>query len=198
MADLSMVGIDENVEEAGGASTLLPDGWFPAVIVGTDYGENSKKTGTRLLLEIQIISGKYTAEIIKDNLNITNPSDDAQRIGQGILKKICRIVNAPFPPTDTDSQLCAKKISIKNKLSSFISRKGEELPCNSIVDYKEYDETGQLYHDSLNAPSPVVCYGDKKQQAQGNNQLQNQSYPQNNFKQPQTGGFGNTSSQGGW
>lgn len=139
MADLSNVGIDPNVEKNTGEFTVLPPGNYEAVIVGDELSDNKAGTGKILKLSVQIISGRFAGTVLKDTLNITNPSPVAQQIGQGVLKNICEICKVPFPPKDT-TLLRGKPMSIQLAVEEFTSKKsGKQLSSNKI---KKYDVKG--------------------------------------------------------
>jgi len=135
MADLSNIGIDPNVEKNTGEFTVLPPGNYEAVIVGDELSDNKAGTGKILKLSVQIISGQFAGTVLKDTLNITNPSPVAQQIGQGVLKNICEICNVPFPPKDT-TLLRGKPMSIQLAVEEFTSNKsGKQLSSNKIKKY---------------------------------------------------------------
>lgn len=101
MADLTNLGLDPNVKEAG-SFTLLPIGKYEGVII-SDGGieENSEKTGYLIKLKCQITKGEYAGTELKTSINLTNPSIQCAAIGQGQMKKICSICKQPYPPHDT-------------------------------------------------------------------------------------------------
>ena len=96
MADLSNQKLDPNVEEAG-QFHLIPEGNYKAVIVKDKLCDTKDGTGKYLKVRVQIIDGPEKGNAIDDIINLQNRSDIATRIGQGTLKKICRIVGADYP-----------------------------------------------------------------------------------------------------
>ena len=141
MADLSGVTgqINPDVEESSGAFTVLPAGKYKAVLVADELKDNKKGTGKILELKVQIIEGQFAQEILKDNLNITNPSAVSQSIGQGTLKHICNICNVQFPPQDT-AGLMGKPMVITVSVEEFKSNTtGNMLKSNKVKKYDPAD-----------------------------------------------------------
>lgn len=140
MADLSNVGLDSNVEEAGEGFDLLPAGEYSVVITSDEVRDNKKGTGKLLVLKHKVVSGRNTGVDITNYITLTNPNQQAASIGQGTLKKICSLTNVQFPPSDT-SMLHGKKMNIKVVVDSFTSNTtGDKLQSNKIKSYREYRE----------------------------------------------------------
>lgn len=135
MADLSQANLNPNVPENTGTFTVVPAGKYSACLVGDELKNNKAKTGKVLELKVQITAGQFAGEVIKDNLNITNPSQTAQNIGQGTLKRICNLCGVPYPPQDTGG-LMGKPLEINVKIEKFTSNtSGKELDANKIKAY---------------------------------------------------------------
>ncbi len=103
MSNLNEMGLDADVEENSGSGgiTLIPKGKYKAVIVADDVRSTKNNDGKGIELSMQIVEGKYADTILKDWINLKNKNPEAERIGQGILKRICKITGVPFPPPDT-------------------------------------------------------------------------------------------------
>ena len=139
MANLNGLTIDKDVKENDGSFTVLPAGKYKACLVGDELKDNKKGTGKILKLKVQIIEGQFSQEIIEDNLNITNPSQVSQAIGQGTLKRICNLCGVPFPPQDTNG-LMGKPLVITVKVEEFTSNtSGKPLKSNKITKYEPAD-----------------------------------------------------------
>jgi len=153
MADLSNTQIDENVPEAG-SFTCLPEGNYPVVIIHDEI-KTTQKGGKMLEIKLLIFEGKYKGENLTDRLNLINPSTVAQKIGQGTLKKLCRLTGLPFPPKDTEGWK-GKPLTVKVGVTEFISNtSGKTLKGNEIKGYREYQPTEQITSSStLTSPSP--------------------------------------------
>lgn len=147
MSDFTGLNIDKDVKESTGGFTLIPAGKYKACIVGDELKDTKAGTGKIWSVKVQIIDGEYFGEIITDNINIINPSEKAQAIGQGTLKRICNICGVPFPPQNT-SGLMGKPLEIDVKVEKFTSNTtGNELESNKI---KAYNTISQ----AINKPAP--------------------------------------------
>ena len=136
MSNLNGLAIDVNVEENSGEFTVLPAGKYKAVIVGDELVDNKTKTGKLLNFKVQIVEGGFAQEILTDRLNITNPSQIAQKIGQGTLKRICNLCQVNFPPQDT-AGLMGKPMVITVAVEEFQSNNsGNMLKSNKIKKYE--------------------------------------------------------------
>ena len=159
MANLAGLSIDKDVEESLGAFTVLPAGKYKAVLVADELKDNKKKTGKILELKIQIINGQFAQEIIKDNLNITNPSAVSQAIGQGTLKRICNLCNVPFPPADT-APLMGKPMVITVGVETFKSNtSGKDLQSNKIKKYESADTPMPQQSETVETPGTPAATG---------------------------------------
>ena len=159
MANLSGIAIDANVAVSEGVFEVLPAGKFKVAMVGDELKDNKAGTGKILEVRLQVIAGQFAQEIVKDNINITNPSAVCQAIGQGTLKRICNLCNVQFPPTETTG-LMGKPMVITVGVQEFISNTtGKTLKSNTVKKYEAADTV------ILAAPDP----------AQGNQALPQQN-----------------------
>ena len=141
MANLINEGLDPNVEESSSGFTVFPAGTYPVVIIADELKDNSAKTGKIYNLELMIIDGEFKNGTLKDRLNIKNPAEIAQKIGQGTLKKLCRLTNVTYPPEDTN-KMHGIPIMATVIIEKFTSNKsGKELSGNKITGYQEYKKT---------------------------------------------------------
>jgi len=135
MAQLTGLQINPEVQESSGGSILIPEGKYKAVIVSDELTDNSQKTGKLLKMMLQIVDGQYAGVDLKDNINLTNPSKQCQDIGQGTLKRICKILNVNFPPDDTQ-KLWGKPLMITVIIGKpFKSQSGDMIEKNEIKSY---------------------------------------------------------------
>jgi len=143
MADLSsFTEINKDVPESG-SFTCLPEGEYPVVIIHDEI-KTTQKGGKMLEIKLLIFEGKYKGENLTDRLNLINPSAAAQKIGQGTLKKLCRLTGLPFPPKDTEAWK-GKPLMVKVVVTEFTSNtSGKILKGNEIKDYKEYQKQEQI------------------------------------------------------
>jgi len=148
MALLTGLNIDANVKESNGF-TVLPAGKYKACIVGDELANNKANTGKILKLSLQVIEGAFSATVLTDNLNITNPSDVCQRIGQGTLKKICNLCGVNFPPQDTNG-LMGKPMVITVTVEEFKSNNTDKILQSNHV--KSYESANTAIPAQAQAP----------------------------------------------
>jgi hypothetical protein len=136
MTILTGLNIDPNVPESGGDFIVLPPGKYQAVIIGDELKDTKAGNGKMLVLNLQIQDrGEFFHTELLDRLNIINPSEKAQAIGQGVLKRICNLTGAPFPPPDT-RKMYGKPLTITVKVEEFESNNsGKMLQSNKISGY---------------------------------------------------------------
>jgi len=139
MANLTGLNIDPEVEESNGVFEVLPAGKYKCAMVGDELKDNKAGTGKILVIRLQVIEGQFAQEIVKDNINITNPSAVCQAIGQGTLKKICNLCKVQFPPAETTG-LMGKPMVITVGVQEFISNtNGKTLKSNTVKKYEAAD-----------------------------------------------------------
>ena len=133
MADLTPLNfIPETVEDMGDAFKVLPPGTYAVVIVESDVKDTKKGDGKILELKCQVIEGQQTGEILKDRLNIVNPSDTSQKIGLSQLKNICEAVGHSGQLSNSE-QLHGKPYSVQIEIEKFKSNTtGKDLESNKI------------------------------------------------------------------
>lgn len=118
MSNLTKLGLDKEVAEddgSGGRQTV-PSGKYRAVMVYESVNDNNAKTGKVYETRWQIIEGPHEDIILRDWWNILNPDTTCQRIGQGTLKRVCRLTGVPYPPPDATQmfgKLCILTVKIK-------------------------------------------------------------------------------------
>jgi hypothetical protein len=108
----------------------LPAGDYPVVITESELKTTKAGTGKYLSLKLQVLDGKYQNRILFDNLNIQNPSEVAQQIGQGTLSAICRAVGVMTP--QDSSELHNKPLMATVKIEN--DQNGN--PRNAVKGYK--------------------------------------------------------------
>ena len=157
MANFTDLNLDPNVQESTGSATVVPAGQYKVVLVADELADNKNKTGKLLRLKLQIIEGQFQGEILKDALNLTNPSKQCQAIGQGTLLRICNLTSIPYPPADTAGMM-GKPITIKVAVEEFTSDQGNVIKTNKIKAYAEVtanvpqQEPGQ---NQATGPAPI-------------------------------------------
>lgn len=141
MANLSVLGLDPDIPENEGGFTVIPAGEYKAVILTDNFKNNKSNTGKILELKLQIIEGEHKGVKLPDYLNITNKEKISEKIGQGTLKRICRICRIEYPPADT-SHLHGKLMLITVSVQEFKSNKTDKMiPSNKINAYNQISDT---------------------------------------------------------
>lgn len=150
------------------ANNVTPNAGFDIIPAGTEADAIIVKSevkptsngngGTRLELELQIINGPFQNRKLWDGLNIKNPSEKAQQIGQGTLSQICRCVNV-LTPKDT-SELHDKPL----KVSIGVEKKDDGSLKNNIKAYKPRHATSAppapaQYANSAGQPGQLQTAG---------------------------------------
>ena len=151
MANLNGLGIDPDVKESTGEFIVIPEGQYQAVILADELTENKAGTGKLLVLQWQIVEGKFTGHELIDRLNILNQSVKAQSIAQGTLKRICNCCNVQFPPSDT-RKMYGIPMTVTVGVEDFISNTtGKNLQSNKI---SKYDPAGTKAKPATPAATP--------------------------------------------
>jgi hypothetical protein len=155
MANLAGVSLDPEVQEASDGFEVLPQGKYKIVIIGDELKTTKAGTGKYLAVNLQVVEGAHTAKQVTDNINLVNPSQVCQQIGQGTLKKICTLCGVQYPPQDT-IELYGKPMEVSIDIQTFKSNKtGDELQSNNVKSYGKVALTtapGPKGVDSENAP----------------------------------------------
>ncbi len=138
MSDLTLFGIDPNVEVSEGGKSAIPPGMYKAVIVGDALRDNKAGSGKVLALSLQITEGAQSGKTVDDNLNLTNASAVAAQIGQGVLKKICQLTNVQFPPQNT-AAMYGKPLVITVIADPYTKKDGTQATWHKI---SRYDAVG--------------------------------------------------------
>lgn len=100
---MANLGLSFNPDEAEDVSFEdLPPGEYAAEIFGTDVKPTKAGTGNILAVQWRVTEGDFTNRRIFQNINYQNASAEAQRIGQGQLKQICKALDIPGHLEDSD------------------------------------------------------------------------------------------------
>lgn len=109
-------------------------GWYLCTIVSFELGATKAGDGQVLTMTLQVDESQHPQEggrKLFERMNIHNPSQTAQNIARGTLRKIGECVGVPVV-TNTDL-LCSQKLLVK---VGFQAAKGEYKARNVIDDYK--------------------------------------------------------------
>lgn len=76
---------------------LIPDGWYPAMIIDSETKPTKAGTGHYLQLTLEVTDGEHKGRYLWDRLNLDNPNQTAVAIAQETLASICHAVNVLAP-----------------------------------------------------------------------------------------------------
>lgn len=148
MSDLTGLNIDAEIQEQDGSGgrTLVPRGKYRSVMVFESVNDNKAKNGKIFEVRWQIVDGQHADTILRDWLNIVNPNKISQDIGQGTLKRICRLTGVPFPPPDTSLMFgkpCLLTVNVKpdykdktkfqNEITAYNPVPADFIPADNIA-----------------------------------------------------------------
>jgi len=149
MADLTPLNYNpDNVEDMGDGLKVVPPGIYNVVIVESDIKDNKNKTGKLLEFKYQIMDGQHVGDTLTDRINLTNPNETCQKIGQSELKHICEAVGHKGQLTDS-TQLHGKPLAVKVVIEKFKSNKdpNKELESNKVEK--------RMFKQSVSTPDPA-------------------------------------------
>jgi len=130
MANLN--GFNANEVNPNVPFEVRPAGEYVAHMVASETKENSKKTGTFLLCEFEVIEGKHKGAKFWDRLNLNNPSSQAVAIARGALSTICRAVGVMKPKDSCELHNLPLILIVKLK-----KRDDNGEDTNEITGYKK-------------------------------------------------------------
>jgi hypothetical protein len=104
--NLSLGDVKPTTGATGSSFAIVPTGKYSVVVGSAEVG--TTKSGSSLIMGYKIVDGEHEGKLIKDFLNIVNPSEVAQRISMERLATIAWATNAPMKGgvlADTDDLL---------------------------------------------------------------------------------------------
>jgi len=150
------IGIDADVKESDGTGgrQLVPKGKYKAVMINSELKDNNAKNGKVFEAQWQIVEGAHSDTILRDWLNVQHTTKMCQDIGQGVLKRICRLTGVPFPPPD-ESQMygktCLLTVNVKpdwkdstkfqNEITAYNPAPADFVPATEAVTSAPASET---------------------------------------------------------
>lgn len=100
--------------EPQGDFTPIPEGWYDAMIVGTEKKAASTGNGFYLKCEYDILGPAYAGRKVWQNLNLWNASDKAREIANGQLSAICKAIG--LVSVKNSEELHARMMQIRVKI----------------------------------------------------------------------------------
>lgn len=116
---------------------VLPAGDYKVQIVQSELRVTKAGTGQYIWLELDVLDGQFTGRKIWDNVNIINPNQQAQQIGEKILAQICQACGIT-QATDSE-QFHFKPMIAKVKVQP---AKGDYDASNQVKAYRPADGGG--------------------------------------------------------
>lgn len=135
MGNLS--GFNANEHHLGG--TVVPDGWYPAII-GTGEFKKSSAGGQYISLVYSLIGTEHVNKKITEMFTWTHANPQAVNIGKAKFGSLCRAAGKPEP--DDLSELLGKKVCLYLKVveNENFGKKSEVRKHEPIGKLKELRE----------------------------------------------------------
>ena len=96
----------KSLEETG----LIPHGTEATAMIVSEEAKQTKTGGTRLIMQFQILDGRYKNETVFNSFNVVNSNSTAVKIAVGQLRKIARAVGVELRDT---KELHRKRMGVK-------------------------------------------------------------------------------------
>jgi len=126
----NLEGFNASDIEPQQAFTPIPAGDYQVIITESELKTTKAGTGQYLKLKLQVLNGQHQNRVLFDNVNIKNPNETCQQIGQGTLSSICRAVNVLTPKDSAE---------LHNKPLTAVVKVGVDQnnnPNNEVKGYK--------------------------------------------------------------
>lgn len=126
-----------DVNEYSDAFGLMPEGWYEGVIYNIEVKPASTHSDASpamlAVITFEITENGFAGKRIIDRANFINPNEIAQNIGQGQIKKLCRLTNVQYPVAANEQvKMYGKKMGLK--VVQVPSQDGQKM-FNNIKDY---------------------------------------------------------------
>ncbi|MCL2622940.1 MAG: DUF669 domain-containing protein [Planctomycetaceae bacterium] len=132
----------EGIEELGERREPVPEGTYKVVAAKAERQHTKEKKGWFWYFLFVIIGGEYDGKTLEHRFNIVNPSDDAQRIGQGQMKRFLEAIKVLEPENEEAMYDIPFMVTVKCRKNSYVNKKGVQVDgiSNEIV---RFDPLGQ-------------------------------------------------------
>jgi hypothetical protein len=77
-------------------SVTIPANWYPIIFVKSET-KQTKSGGEMLVLEAEVLEGQYKKRKVFEQLNLKNPSSQAEQIAHKTLASICKSIGIIHP-----------------------------------------------------------------------------------------------------
>lgn len=128
-----------------GDYTPLPVGDYRVHVVDSDMKENTKRNGSYLQLELEVLDGEHAGRKLTERLNIDNPNQQAVDIAQRTLNAICVAIGKLSISDSSELHNIPMIASVKVDPAKPYMKDGIEYPGspqNSIKAYKPVGGSG--------------------------------------------------------
>lgn len=147
MAYIGQEFVTANLPEARNPDPI-PAGWYTMRIVEADIKDTKAGTGQYITIRFDVIGPTHEGRVVFGNINISNPSMDAERIGKEQIKGINQSLGIERL-TDTD-QLIGGVLQVKVN----INKSDGYDPRNDVRGFKPAE--GQYTHSTTSAPQETT------------------------------------------
>lgn len=138
MANLQSMGINSLNEieaDSGPGYSAIPPGQYRALVLEVDLRTTKAGTGQYLACKFQLLDAPYDRRFVWSNLNISNPSEQAQKIGRAQFKDFSQACG--FEDLQDTDQLLDQEIGLdivldkvdntRNQVRGYFNAAGEKL-----------------------------------------------------------------------
>lgn len=139
-----------------GEYTPLPVGDYRVHITDSDMKENSKRNGSYLQLEIEVLDGEHAGRKLTERLNLDNPNGQAVEIAQRTLNAICVAVGKLSIADSNELHNIPMIASVKVDPAKPYTKDGVEHPGSPQNSIKAYKPVGG---GTASAPAPTPSGG---------------------------------------
>lgn len=112
----------------------LPAGWYAAEVEKAEVKPTNAGTGYYLKLQLYILDDPYNGRMVFANINLRNPNQKAEQIGQKELTSFGRAVGLPF--INDSSECLQRRLRIKLKITHS-EVYGDQ---NAVIGYEPLDQ----------------------------------------------------------
>lgn len=151
MALLDQEILVEELPESGGYD-LIPSGWYAATITETDVKDTKDGRGKYIKIRCDVTGPTHQGRVIFGNLNIQNPSSEAERIGRQQFGDLLRSLGMDRIQ-DTD-QLVGGNVMVKVGVRK--DKTGQYEDQNDIRGFKA-PESGTILQQTPKAAKPATA-----------------------------------------
>jgi hypothetical protein len=157
MANIGQFEIDvENEAQEAQSFDALPDGNYPAIATASELKDTKLGNGKYLAVTFEIIDGDFRCRKLWANLNIVNPSAQAEKIGRAELASLCKAIGVVNPKESEELHDTPVMLTV---------RKDKADPTRNVI--KGYAPVGDAFEVPVAKPAPKAAASAAKPAATG-------------------------------